>query len=104
MFKPLAVGTIAVAAAVGPDLIETHYVSVPTLISVVAAIGGGMWWLSHKFTRIDDQIESKFASVQEQLAEIRQTVNNLPCPKIIPKIAEVVGAKVEPCEPDKNKP
>lgn len=90
--KPVIVVAATTFGVVGPETLETHAVSIPTVVGVVMTVSSFAWWLSHKFTVIDD----KFTALQNQ-------INNLPCPKVVPKIAEVL--KIDPaCEPEKEKP
>ncbi len=59
---------MSVAASIGPDLIDNHPVSLGTLFAVLSVIVPASWWLSAKFTKIDD----RFAAMQN-------TLDKLPC-------------------------
>lgn len=91
--KPVVFVIATTFAVVGPDVLETHVLNLPTVVAVVISVASFAWWLSHKFTVIDDQF-----------AEIKRTIAELPCPRVVPKIAETLGVQVLPCDPPKDKP
>lgn len=100
MTRAFTASFVVIGAAAGADLIETHSLSVGTVATVAGIVIPAVWWLSRKFTNIDDRFcetDSRFDSVDTRLREMQETIKSLPCPKIVPKVAKVLGV-----DPDCN--
>lgn len=100
MTRAFTAAIIGIGAAAGGDLIETHTLSIGTVCAVAGIVIPAVWWLSRKFTNIDDKFDeadSRFDSVDTRLREMQETIKSLPCPKIVPKVAKVLGV-----DPDCN--
>ena len=81
---PLTVGAVMIAGAgtAAGDLLENHNVSVATVVAVCAVILPAAWWLSGKFTKIEDgqsRLEEGQQSAREHLASLDRKVDRLPC-------------------------
>lgn len=73
MFKTLAVAGITATASLGSgagDLLEGHSVSLSTMVAVGSVVLPAAWWLSNKFTKIDDSLKV-----------LKEKLDNLPCNK-----------------------
>lgn len=68
IFRGLTAASVIVVAVMTPDLIETHKVSIPTLIGVAAGVIPTVVYFARQFQKILDSN-----------AELREVVNNLPC-------------------------
>ena len=62
----IAIGAMLATATGG--MIEDHAVSLSTVSAVGSVVFAGVWWISSRFTRIDDRLK-----------EIEKSVAKLPC-------------------------
>lgn len=82
MERSIAVTLLGLAGAASGQLIEDHTLSFPTLLGIAGIVIPATWWLSRKFTAIDDTMtafHSRFKSMEEQIKELRKKINGLPC-------------------------
>lgn len=73
---------IVVAAAGAGDLIESHQISLATLVAVGSVVLPAAWWLSAKFTKIDDSLDDlKVAAADRRTAieAIKVQISGLRC-------------------------
>lgn len=73
MSRLLFVATPIIATAAG-QLIEDHFLSLPTLFGVLGIVLPATWWLSRKFTRVDTRLKL-----------LETAIANLPCGEIVKK-------------------
>lgn len=81
IFKFVYTGLVVAAAGVA-DLIESHQVSVATLVAVGAIVLPAAWWLSAKFTKIDDSLDDlKIKAMERGLAieALQRQISGLRC-------------------------
>lgn len=68
MIRPIIAAAVVMSGTATGELMEGHQVSLPTVASVGMTVFMGAWWLSGRFTRLDDRIVS-----------LEQTVSKLYC-------------------------
>ena len=79
----LIAGTAATAFAT--VALDGSTVSVEMVAKIAVPVGGMVWWLSSKFTRIDDHqtaINNRLDSVVTRLDRIETTLKNCPAGKL----------------------
>lgn len=79
----LAIASVSVFGAAGAQLIEDQHISLPTLFAVGAAVFSATWWISNKFTKIDDTLEYLKVESDKRsrsIEDLRAKIESLPCP------------------------
>lgn len=86
MTAPVIFGTLSGIGVAVSSALEEHTFSLPTVGSVFIIVFTGVWWLSRKFTQIDDRADTVAGQLKEtqavfaaKLVAIETKIDALPC-------------------------
>lgn len=74
---PIVIGATLIAGAgtAAGDMLETHSVSLGTVAAVCGVVLPAAWWLSGKFTKLEDGQKT----AKDHLASLDRKIDRLPC-------------------------
>lgn len=77
------IGALAFVVDVGGravnELIESHWVGLPTAVTVAVSVGAFVWWIDGRFEQASKIRNDQVTEISERLSKIEQRLDDLPC-------------------------
>lgn len=104
MFRPVIATTVAVLGTAAGSLITESSIDLKTLGAVASVVLPATWYLSRRYTRIEDRLNELEKAIGEMPCTKAHTVLVKPVVRMIPVCEQAETVIVEPPKKGKGKP